>query len=1844
MPLRAIRPTLPLRLGALLLAGTALTAIAQPAIAQVAIWDGSESGEWDEDGNWSTGEVPAGNSIVLINDGTVTNQPVLAAGDEFNILTINVGAVGGTAPVLTVNGMLGIGQGPNGGSLNIASADSNSVGTVVISGAGASIGFSPGATSTVTARVGATSGSNGTLRIANGGIGRFSTLAIAEGGPGAAGVGLVEVSGAGSLLEITSGAGGLRIGNLQPGGGVGTLRILDGAAFTTPGGVGTVLGRGSSIVVSGADAAGNGSRFIVPTQLQVSGASLLVEDGAEAQVTGLILEGSSTLQLLDGGTLASSGGNIGSSPSRPSNVSAVVSGAGARWTSTPTNGVLAIGNGTTGIGSLEVLDGGEVDFNSTLTLGLGSSLRVAGTDAAGVNARLSVGAANSINGDIIIEDGGVASFRSLGLSNTAGLTVTAGGLAVVETTSTFSIAQQAEVLISGAGAEIRSTGGLSLINNAIGTPTADFIIEDGARLELNGTVGAGVSFSNGTGERRNLIVRDGSELEIVNTGFGFLGSNGGLIVESGSQVITRGSWDVGQASAIRVTDGSLLEFGGAQASRFSPETTVLISGEGTIFNTNGALSITSSTQTATAEDFVIADGAVVNVNTVNLSSLGLGTERRLIVRDGATLNMTGGLQLDAGNLLVENATVNLGTGTLRVGTQFGGNTLTLLNSDFTAARISNDVRLDNFVNLGGTLTGQAGAVGIFDVGTYSLFAGDTFVLNHTATDYDIATIFQGSNGTIRQIAGDTIFSGNSNQFGGTTLISGGALQVDGTLGNGAHEMEVSGGARLSGTGTIGGTVTIADATIAAGNSPGTLAINGDLIFNAASILEFELGDPAGVAGTDSDLITVTGNLVLDGTLNIIDAGGFGSGLYRLISFGGDINDNGLAFGSIPGGFSVSDLSIQITSSSDGDVNLLVAAAAMPLNFWDGGNFTDNGVVDGGTGTWTVTATNWTSDTGTPNSVYDPSQMLIFMGDGGTVTLDDSAGDIVIEGGLQFAVDGYTLTGSDLVLNANRGIIRVGDGTNAGAGFTATIASAITGDQALEKTDLGTLVLTGSNSYTGGTIITHGTLVGDTTSLQGAIATNAALVFDQAAAGTFGGAISGTGTVTKRGAGRLVLSGANSYSGGTTIAAGTLAGNTASLQGDIVNNAALEFFQPVAGTFADDISGTGALVKTGLGTLTLAGTNSYSGGTSVNAGGLQGTSTSLQGDIVLASAQLFFDQDFAGTFAGRISGSGSLTKSGTGALTLTGNSDFGGSVIIEQGELIAALANLPATASLAIEEQASLRLVQDADATFGQTINGTGRLIKEGSGALTLTATAVGEFDFTGTTDLRAGALFLNGNALGGIINAAAGTRLGGSGSIGMVNLASGATIAPGNSIGTLGVTGANFAAGSRYIVELNDGGTQAGVNNDLITSSGNVTIVGGTVFVRPANGTDNGSTYTAGSTYTIITATGSGGVTGTFDAVEDAYAFLDFTLGYDATNVVLTSHLAATSFCATGMTGNQCAAGEGAFSLAGGSLFDALLQLSVAEAPQALDQLSGEIHASVSTAFIEDSRFPREAALGRLANADADAGAWAKGFGSWGQRDADGNAAQIERDIVGVMLGTDAALGESARVGVFGGYSRSTFDLAGRNSAGSADTYHLGAYAGGRFGGFGVSVGAAFAWHDVSASRAIAFTGFNDSAQGQYDGRTSQVFGEVGYRLGDESTYAEPFAAIAVVDFSGDAFAENGGAAALVVDEREEGSTFTTLGLRGHAQLGKDDDGPRLRGSLGWRRAHGNRLSNSVHNVTGSDDFTIAGVATARDVVAVEAGFDWAVSEQVVIGMDYNGVFGSAIGDHGIQARLTIRF
>ncbi|EDJ2167827.1 autotransporter outer membrane beta-barrel domain-containing protein, partial [Salmonella enterica subsp. enterica serovar Mbandaka] len=149
----------------------------------------------------------------------------------------------------------------------------------------------------------------------------------------------------------------------------------------------------------------------------------------------------------------------------------------------------------------------------------------------------------------------------------------------------------------------------------------------------------------------------------------------------------------------------------------------------------------------------------------------------------------------------------------------------------------------------------------------------------------------------------------------------------------------------------------------------------------------------------------------------------------------------------------------------------------------------------------------------------------------------------------------------------------------------------------------TLTLSGTNTYRGGTTISGGTLVASNVDALGSgdVTDNATLEMNTG--GDFANNIGGTGSVVKSGDKTLTLSGANSYTGGTTISGGTLvASNVEALgSGDVTNDAVLEL--NTGGDFINSIGGTGRVEKSGDETLTLSGSNTYTGGTLISGGTL-----------------------------------------------------------------------------------------------------------------------------------------------------------------------------------------------------------------------------------------------------------------------------------------------------------------------------------------------------------------------------------------------------------------------------------------------------------------------------------------------------------------------------------------------------------------------------------------------------------------------------------------------------------------
>jgi len=405
---------------------------------------------------------------------------------------------------------------------------------------------------------------------------------------------------------------------------------------------------------------------------------------------------------------------------------------------------------------------------------------------------------------------------------------------------------------------------------------------------------------------------------------------------------------------------------------------------------------------------------------------------------------------------------------------------------------------------------------------------------------------------------------------------------------------------------------------------------------------------------------------------------------------------------------------------------------------------------------------------------------------GTRTVDELlAGDVnpVFDGGT-LAFTAPLSVSLDLSLEA-------GGGTIDTQGHDGILTGVLSGAGALTKTGTGTLTLTGPNSYTGGTTVSDGRLVGDTVSLQGDIANNATVEFAQASNGAYAGTLSGSGALVKSGAGTLTLTGSNSYTGNTTVSDGRLVGDTTSLQGDVLNNATVEFAQASNGVYGGTLSGSGALVKTGLGTLTLGGPNSYAGGTDLHSGTLvAGDNLALgSGALTIGAARLKVDKslslanaiiltdptsttDTAGfnvSLPGNLSGPGTLTKAGAGMLTLSGTNSQNG-IIVAGGILAfgsdAALGR--AGSIVTIQEDTTLRTLADFTISHEIFVNDTQRAKFDSDGhdivmAGNITGSGNIEKIGAGTLTLRGSNANVTINVLGGRVVAQSQAAIGGGG-------------------------------------------------------------------------------------------------------------------------------------------------------------------------------------------------------------------------------------------------------------------------------------------------------------------------------------------------------------------------------------------------------------------------------------------------------------------------------------------------
>ncbi len=766
--------------------------------------------------------------------------------------------------------------------------------------------------------------------------------------------------------------------------------------------------------------------------------------------------------------------------------------------------------------------GGTYSFSSIADLGVASALGAPTTvangtvlvaPASGTPILTYTGTGSSSNRTFVLQNNaGLARLRN---SGTGTLTLT-GNISLAGTSSATNVTFEAlggdlELLgvISDAttrGASFTGAAGRTITLGGANTWRSIASISGvTVRAPVLANRGAVSSLGTATATGTPITISANGRLSYIGTGSG---SDRGWSLNNGT-LSNDGSGALTLSGAMAITNTGTLggSFSGA-ANRISG----VVSGAGTLaVNTAGTWMLTGNN--------TYTGGTTISAGTLQL---GNGGATGSIVGD---VTNNAALVFDRSDALTFGGAIS-GTGTV---TKRGAETLTL-----TA---------DNTYT--GATTIAAGTLQLGDGGTSGAIAGD--VANNGALVFNrsdalaLGGAISGA-GTLAQIgSGVTTLSGDSSAFSGSTSVSAGTLRVNGTLGSAGSTMSVASGGTLGGSGTVGGSVAIADGILAPGNSPGTLTINGNLSLASASVLDYEFGQAGVVGGPLNDLTVVGGNLTLDGTINVAvpPGGSYGPGLYRVISYGGMLTDNGLALGTLPAG-SVN----QVQTAVAGQVNL-INTAGLPVDFWDGaGAPRHNGAVNGGDGVWQAPAgnDNWTETTGAINAPYVDSSFAIFAGTPGTVTVDNSLG-AVVSGGMQFATSGYVVQGPPITLAAGSNILRVGDGTAPGAGYVATIGSELAGSGSIEKTDAGTLVLTGSNSYSGGTTISAGTLQlgngGTTGAVVGDVTDNGALAFHRADDVTFGNVISGSGAVTQLGPNTLTFTGSNTYAGATNVAAGTL---------------------------------------------------------------------------------------------------------------------------------------------------------------------------------------------------------------------------------------------------------------------------------------------------------------------------------------------------------------------------------------------------------------------------------------------------------------------------------------------------------------------------------------------------------------------------------------------------------------------------------------------------------------------------------------------------------------------------------
>lgn len=1189
------------------------------------------------------------------------------------------------------------------------------------------------------------------------------------------------------------------------------------------------------------------------------------------------------------------------------------------------------------------------------------------------------------------------------------------------------------------------------------------------------------------------------------------------------------------------------------------------------------------------------------------------------------------------------------------------------------------------ITTGGSISGGGGANAItFTGGTDTLTLqtgfsltgnignGATSLTFSQASGITVPNVISGAGAVIQAGPGTLTLTG-ANTYSGATTVNGGTLAIGGggsiatssgvTLAGGAvfDISSAGGGQTIQGlSGSLGSIVSLGSNTLTVGVASGADTYSGAL-------------QNGGIGGGGGGSLTKSGagTLLLTQVNPYTGATTISGGTLALTGTGAVAASSGVALTAVGANFDISFTSagasvLGLTGVVGSTVSLgnqaLTVAVAAGTNTFSGilqdggiGGGTGGSLIKSGAGTLLLTQANaYTGSTTVSGGT------LALTGTGSVAT---SSGVALTSGSSIFDISfttGTTVSGltgvasSTVDLGGQTLTVNQASGSGTFAGVIADGGIGGGAGGALVKSGAGTLVLSGTNTYSGGTTVNGGVLsisspanlgTGSTLALNsGSLGVTANATFPLAvtvtgnsgfniATGTtttWSGVIANgatAGALSVSGGGTMILTAANTYSGGTTIAATTLqigaGGVTGGITGNVTDNGSLVFNRSNTVTFPGAVSGSGSLTQAGSGTLILTGANTYGGSTTISAGTLQigsgGTAGSVSGNITDNSA-LVFNRSDAVTYAGNITGTGSLTQAGSGTLIVTGTNNFSGGTSINAGTL-----EIGPNGSIAgnIADNSSLIFNSSGTLTFAGAISGSGALAQAGSGTLILDGNSMG---FSGATTVSSGILEVGdasnpGAALGGNVTVSAGATLMGHGTI-VGSVVNNGTVQPGGTVGVLTLNGnySQASSGTLTIEITPNVAAGPGIGYDQLRIGGTATLAGALSIL------DDPGSYLVGSRYTILTA--AGGRSGTFATVAFNPTFAPFIspdVSYDANDVFLTLD----------PTPNPIPSAPPPLFNGGQQVPDELTAMV-----SAMEGVGDAVLGDVCGAAAQRIAGQGQGCMVRPEGAGYRIEVWARGLGGIGNLSGSGARFSFHDDYAGALVGTGIGWG-GFTVGFGGGYL-----MTGENFAdGSNASQNAGlGFVYGRYtqGPLWLGVMGAYGGGQVNGNRALPGTGL--TASGSRGGNFGIVEARAAYDIPLGAFTVEPRASLSYIHAGQASFAESGaglldlgysGTNADVTEGRLVARVMRAFAVGTWALTPWVEAGVQQTFS---------GLSRGVAMVAGTIAGTAAGISPAPTAAVVGIGVDAEVTQALAIYAAYQGLFSANQAGNAFTAGLQFRF